>query len=92
MMQRNRTLYGLFALLFLVVVSIAGFFHTETDGQFDPSCPICQLQASSIGTHQPVCILDFITVQFTPVAAEPESPVCDHHPPTAVRLRAPPTR
>ncbi len=41
--------------LFVAITAFVGFFHTETSPKPNPTCPACQLQASSLAVHEVEC-------------------------------------
>jgi len=40
------------AVLFVSVILLIGFFHTEKTFKPNPNCPACNLQVSSLGTFE----------------------------------------
>jgi len=54
-MTAQKLVRFVFIALFVAMTTFVGFFHTEKSPKPSPSCPACQLQASSLAVHEIDC-------------------------------------
>jgi len=91
MARKKHLLLGLTLLLFCAVSISADFFHTETNGRFDPKCPACQFHASALGEQSRCFELLAVLGDSNPIFFDFLLHLGSIAPPTTIFLRGPPT-